>query len=154
MEELQTVNAELQDKLDDLSVVNSDLHNLLNSADIAIIFLDSALRVRRFTTQAARIFKLLPGDVGRPLSDIVSDLNYPSLLDDAHEVLRSLAFSEKQIAATDGRWFLTRIMPYRTVDNVIDGVVITFSDISVAKQLEAEQRKVRQIGESPPKDAS
>lgn len=153
-EELQTVNAELQGKMDDLSVANSDLRNLLNSADIAIIFLDGALRVRRFTTQATRIFKLLPGDAGRPLSDIVSDLHYPSLQADAQEVLRSLAFSEKQIAATGGRWFLTRIMPYRTVDNVIDGVVITFSDISVAKQLEAELRKVRQTVEFSGQDKS
>ena len=153
-EELQTVNAELQGTVDDLSVANGDLRNLLNSAAIAIIFLDGALRVRRFTTQTTRIFKLLPGDAGRPLSDIVSDLHYPSLQADAHEVLRSLAFSEKQIAATDGRWFLTRIMPYRTVDNVIDGVVITFSDISVAKQLEAELRKVRQTVEFSGQDKS
>jgi two-component system, chemotaxis family, CheB/CheR fusion protein len=151
-EELQTVNAELQGKLDDLSIANNDLSNLLNSTDIAIIFLDGALRVRRFTEPVTRIFKLLPGDVGRALSDIVSDLNYPALHDDAREVLRTLMFSEKPITAGGGRWFLIRIMPYRTVANVIDGVVITFADITVAKQLEAELRKVRQTVVSPGKD--
>lgn len=139
-EELQTLNAELQSKVDELSAANSDMRNLLNSTDIATVFLDGQLCVRRFTTQATRVFKLIAGDVGRPLSDIVTDLCYPELQDDAKEVLRSLTFSEKQVAAGDDRWFTARIMPYRTVDNVIDGVVITLTDISLAKRLEAELR--------------
>lgn len=139
-EELQTVNAELQSKLEDLSWINNDMRNLLNSIDIATIFLDNVLNVRRFTSQATSIFKLIPGDVGRPLTDISSELGYRDLLKDARKVLDTLVFSEKEIAALDDRWFKVRIMPYRTFENVIDGVVITFSDITAFKQLEQELR--------------
>lgn len=140
-EELQIVNAELQSKVDDLSLLNNDMKNLLNSTDIATIFLDEVLNVRRFTTQATQIFKLIATDVGRPLSDIVTDLHYPELQQDAHEVLRTLIFTDKQIVTGDGRWFKVRIMAYRTLKNVIDGVVLTFTDISIAKQLEANLRE-------------
>ena len=139
-EELQTVNAEQQSKIDELARVNNDMKNLLNSTEIVTIFLDNRLRIRRFTPGADKLFKLLPGDVGRPLSDIVSDLLYPDMSEEAMEVLRTLIFSEKQIAATDGRWFSVRIMPYRTMEDVIAGVVITFSNITVAKALETELR--------------
>ncbi len=142
-EELHTVNAELQSKLDDLSRANDDMQNLLNSTDIATVFLDDKLRLRRYTTQATKLYKLLPGDIGRPLSDITSDLDYPALAEDAREVLRSLAFSDKQIATGDGRWYQVRVMPYRTQENLISGVVITFTDISIAKKLEAELRRGR-----------
>ncbi|SIR07571.1 two-component system, chemotaxis family, CheB/CheR fusion protein [Aromatoleum tolulyticum] len=139
-EELQTVNIELQSKVDDLSSANNDMQNLLNSTEIATVFLDCRLHVRRFTPLATRVIKLIAADAGRPLSDLATDLDYPALEDDAREVLRTLMFSEKQIATRDGRWFTVRIMPYRTMDNVIEGVVITFIDISVAKRLEAELR--------------
>ncbi|MFC1653121.1 CheR family methyltransferase, partial [Planctomycetota bacterium] len=139
-EELQTVNAEMQAKVDDLSVANSDMKNLLNSTDIATVFLDNDLQVRRFTTPATKIFKLISADIGRPITDLASDLRYPELAEDAREVLRTLASTEKPIASHDGRWFTVRIMPYRTLDNRIDGVVITFADITVAKSLEAELR--------------
>lgn len=145
-EELQMVNAELQSKVDELSATSSDMKNLMDSTDIATVFLDNALRVRRFTSQATHIFKLIPGDVGRPLSDIVHDLDYPDLQDDAQEVLRTLVFSEKQIPSRDAGWYIVRIMPYRTLENVIDGVVITFIDISEAKHLEAELRAARAGG--------
>lgn len=135
-EELQTVNAELQSKIEDLSWVNNDMENLLNSTEIATVFLDSALNVRRFTDYATHLFKLIPGDVGRPLSDVVSDLDYAALQTDAREVLRTLIFIEKQVATKDARWFKVRIMPYRTHDNMIDGVVITFIDINSSKQVE------------------
>jgi len=147
-EELQTVNAELQSKLDELSATNNDMKNLLNSTDIATVFLDDRLHVRRFTNQATRIFKLIPGDVGRPLSDIVNDLDYPELQKDAQEVLQTLVFSEKQVTSRDDRWYIVKILPYRTLENVIDGVVITFIDISEAKHLEAELRKVRKSPQS------
>ena len=140
-EELQTVNTELQVKLDELSRTSSDMKNLLNSTDIATLFLDNNLLVRRFTTQATKIIKLIPGDVGRPITDLASDLLYPKLTDDAHEVLQKLGFSEKSIETTDGRWFTVRFMPYRTLDDRIDGVVITFSDITIAKTLEAKLRE-------------
>jgi len=137
-EELQTVNAEQLAKMDELSWINDDMKNLLNSTEIVTVFLDNELHVRRFTTGADKLFKLLPGDVGRPLSDIANDLLYPGMTEEAQEVLRTLVFSEKQIAASDGRWFLVRIMPYRTMEDVIGGVVITFANITAAKTLEAK----------------
>jgi two-component system CheB/CheR fusion protein len=140
-EELQTVNQELQAKVDELSRANNDMKNLLDSTDIATLFLDDALTVRRFTPQATSIIKLIAGDAGRPLTDIATDLDYPELSADARQVLRSLAFMEKQVATRDGRWFLVRIMPYRTLENRIDGVVITFSNITKAKTLEAQLRQ-------------
>jgi two-component system CheB/CheR fusion protein len=139
-EELQTINTELQSKVDDLSMANSDMKNLLDSTDIATVFLDNDLHVRRFTTQATKIIKLIGADVGRPITDLASDLRYPELPEDAREVLRTLVSTEKPIAARDGRWFTVRIMPYRTLDNRIDGVVITFADITVSKSLEVELR--------------
>jgi two-component system CheB/CheR fusion protein len=140
-EELQTINTELNSKLDDLALAQSDMQNLLNSTDIATLFLDNALNVRRFTEHITRIVQLREGDIGRPLSDLASTLIYPQLHADAKETLRTLAFSEKQIATTDGNWFTVRIMPYRTVANVIQGVVITFVDITAAKELESRLRK-------------
>jgi two-component system CheB/CheR fusion protein len=139
-EELQTVNAELQVRVDELSWSNNDMKNLLNSTDIATLFLDKDLKVRRFTTQATKIIKLIPGDVGRPITDLASDLLYPELPADAREVLQKLGFTEKPINTRDRRWFTVRIMPYRTLDDRIDGVVITFADITVAKTLEAKLR--------------
>ncbi len=142
-EELYTVNAELQSKVDDLSLVNSDMKNLLNSTDIATIFLDSALRIRRFTAPATQIYKLIQTDLRRPLSDIVNDLDYPGLETDALEVIRSLVFSERQVPTKTGRWYNVRIMPYRTVENVIDGVVVTFINITESKLLEAQLRQIQ-----------
>jgi chemotaxis methyl-accepting protein methylase len=139
-EELQTVNAELQSKVDDLTWERNDMTNLLNSTEIATVFLDNQMKLRRFTAHATRLFKLIPGDVGRPLSDVVNDLDYPQLIADAQEVLASLVFAEKQVATRDGRWYRVRIMPYRTQDNVIDGVVATFIDITEIKKLEAGLR--------------
>jgi len=130
-----------QSKMDELSRMNNDMRNLLNSTEIVTVFLDNNLHIRRFTSGANKLFKLIPGDVGRLLMDIASDLLYPGLADEAREVLRTLVFSEKEIATTNGRWFLVRIMPYRTVEDVIDGVVITFADITAAKKLEAELRQ-------------
>jgi two-component system CheB/CheR fusion protein len=140
-EELQIVNAELQTKLDELSGANNDMKNLLNSTDIATVFLDNELRVRRFTLQAKTIIKFIPSDVGRPITDLASDLLYPDLVTDAHEVLRTLVFCERTIATHDGRWFMVRVMPYRTMDNRIDGVVITYADITSAKKVEATLRE-------------
>lgn len=139
-EELQTVNAELQSKVEDLTWVRNDMTNLLNSTEIATIFLDNDMLLRRFSSHATKIFKLIPSDVGRPLSHIVTDLDYPELRADATEVLRTLMFQEREIATHDNRWYRVRIMPYRTQDNVINGVVITFIDITETKNLEAALR--------------
>jgi two-component system CheB/CheR fusion protein len=135
----------LQVRVDELSRSNNDMKNLLNSTDIATLFLDNDLKVRRFTTQATKIIKLIAGDVGRPITDLASDLLYPELAADAREVLQKLGFAEKPITARDGRWFTVRIMPYRTLDDRIDGVVITFADITVAKTLEAQLREKHAI---------
>jgi two-component system CheB/CheR fusion protein len=140
-EELQTINAELQSKLDDLALAQSDMQNLLNSTDIATLFLDKDLNVRRFTEQIKRIVNVREADIGRPLSDLTSTLNYPDLHVDAKETLRTLAFSEKEISTTDGHWYKVRIMPYRTVANVIQGAVITFVDITASKELESRLRR-------------
>jgi two-component system CheB/CheR fusion protein len=142
-EELQTVNHELQTKVDELSWTSNDMKNLLDSTNIATLFLDDALLVRRFTPQTASIIKLIPGDVGRSITDIVTTLDYPDLAEDAPKVLKTLVFIEKQVSARDGRWFTVSIMPYRTQENRIDGVVITFTDITVAKKLEAALRKAQ-----------
>lgn len=142
-EELQTINNELQAKIDELSRTSNDMHNLLNSTDIAILFLDESLKVRRFTNRVTNIIKLIPGDAGRQITDLVSELDYPSLVEDTLEVLRTLVYKETQVPTHDNRWFLVRIMPYRTLENKIDGVVITFSDITVSKKLEIELRKTQ-----------
>ena len=139
-EELQTINVELQSKLDDLALAQSDMQNLLNSTDIATLFLDKDLNVRRFTEQIKRIFSLRDVDIGRPLGELATTLNYPELQADANDTLRTLAFSEKEISTNDAHWFKVRIMPYRTVANVIQGAVITFVDITAAKELESRLR--------------
>jgi two-component system CheB/CheR fusion protein len=144
-EELQTLNAELQSKVDDFSKVNNDMKNLLNSTDIATLFLDKELNIRRYTNQATKIFKLIKSDLGRPFTDQVSDLIYPELAADALEVLRTLIFIQKQIPTKDGRWFTIRIMPYRTFDDRIDGLVITFINHSDLKQVEIKLNETEQL---------
>jgi two-component system CheB/CheR fusion protein len=144
-EELQTVNAELQSKIDDFFRVDNDMKNLLNSTDIATLFLDKKLNIRRYTDSATKIFKLIKSDIGRPFTDLVTDLSYPKLADDALEVLRTLVFIQKQISAKDNRWFSVRIMPYRTFDDRIDGLVITFVNNSDHHQLEEELHETEQM---------
>ena len=144
-EELQTVNAELQTKIDDFARVNNDMKNLLDSTDIATLFLDKELNIRRYTIQTTKVFKLIKSDIGRPFTDQVSDLFYPELAADALEVLRTLVFIQKQIPAKDGRWFSIRIMPYRTSDDKIDGLVITFVDISDLRQVEVKLHETGQM---------
>ncbi len=144
-EELQTLNAELQSKVDDYSRVNNDMKNLLNSTDIATLFLDKELNIRRFTNEATKIFKLIKSDIGRPFTDQVSDLVYPEMAADALEVLRTLVFIQKQIPAKDGRWFTIRIMPYRTSDDRIDGLVMTFINMSDLKHLEIALHETGQM---------
>lgn len=139
-EELHTVNQELQMRLDEFTRTNNDVKNLLDSTDIATLFLDNTLHVRRFTSETSRLTQLIPADVGRPITDIASALLYPDLAEDAQEVLRTLTKMERQIPLGDGTWFAARILPYRTLENMIDGLVITFIDITVSKKLEAELR--------------
>jgi two-component system CheB/CheR fusion protein len=136
-EELQTVNHELVSRVDELAHTADDMNNLLNSTQVATLFLDLKLGVRRFTPATLRLIRLIPSDFGRPITDLVSTLKYPQLADDAHEVLRTLEASVRDVSASDGRWYAAHLMPYRTQDNRIDGVVITFSDISIGKAIES-----------------
>jgi two-component system, chemotaxis family, CheB/CheR fusion protein len=142
-EELMTVNNELQKKLEELSQANNDLTNLLNSTEIGTIFLDNDLRIKRFTPAMGKLVNLIPTDVGRPIHDIVTQLIDDNLADQAHEVLRSLVFHEVEVRTKDGRWYLRRILPYRTVDNVIDGVVVTFVNITEVREAQRMAEAMR-----------
>jgi two-component system CheB/CheR fusion protein len=137
-EELQTVNTELMTKIDEFTRTNNDLKNLLESTEIATLFLDRELNIRRFTNPVTEVFRLLLADIGRPIKDFSTNLLYPEIFDDSKKVLRTLSFIEKEITTKSDKWFKVRIMPYRTIDDMIDGLVITFSDISKAKKLEIE----------------
>ena len=144
-EELQTVNIELQSKITEYMVASNDMKNLLNSTDIATLFLDKELNIRRFTDTITKLFKLRPTDIGRPFTDMVTDLQYPEISKHANEVLRTLVFKETDISTNDRRWFTVRIMPYRTHDDHIDGLVLTFIDITKAKRTEAELATANKI---------
>lgn len=140
-EELQTINAEMHAKLDDLALAQSDMQNLLNSIEIAILFLDRNLNVRRYTDRAAKIINIRESDIGRPISDLTTSLKYPELHNDAEETLRTLVFTEKQVESNDGNWFSVRIIPYRRLDGMIDGLVVTFINITATKRLESTLRE-------------
>ena len=135
-EELQTMNHELQSKVSDFVRANDDMKNLLNSTEIATLFLDRDLNIRRFTDQVTKIFKLRNTDIGRPYTDLATSLQYPDMFRHALQVLQTLISVETTIVTNDGRWLTVRIMPYRTLDDYIDGLVITFFDISTAKNAE------------------
>jgi two-component system CheB/CheR fusion protein len=109
------------------------------------LFLDLELNIMRYTEQAKHVFRLIPSDVGRPISDLVSRLRYDRLADDANEVLRTLVFKETEVRAQDGGWYLMRILPYRTIDNVIDGLVITFVDITKFKALQQGEARLNRL---------
>jgi two-component system, chemotaxis family, CheB/CheR fusion protein len=133
-EELSTVNAELQDKVGELEAVNNDLGNLLASTHLPTLFLDRGLKIKRFTPAASELFSLLPGDVNRPLTDIASVFEFGSLLEDARKVLHDLVPLERETRSASGRHYLRRTLPYRTQDDRIDGIVVTFVDVSELKR--------------------
>jgi two-component system, chemotaxis family, CheB/CheR fusion protein len=135
-EELQTVNQENRHKVEELSQLSSDLQNLLTSTDIATLFLDRQFRILRFTPRVEELFHMRPIDRGRPLSDLRHRLGYDELVDDARRVLERLVPIEREAQDEEGRWYLTKILPYRTVDDRIEGVVLTFVDITHRKQAE------------------
>ena len=144
-EELTTVNQELKIKVEELWLSNNDFQNLINSGDIGTIFLDRDLRLKLATPAASQVFNLLGSDIGRPLSDITSSLQYEHLYDDARRVLEDLRSIELEVQTLDGRWILSRVSPYRTTDNRIDGVVITLQDITERRRaqerlLQGEER--------------
>ncbi len=143
-EELQTVNIELQSKVNDYARANDDMKNLLNSTEIATLFLDKELNIRRFTDQITKIFKLRNTDIGRPFTDLTTDIQYPEIESHARQVIKNLISVETAIATHDERWFNVRIMPYRTLDDNMDGLVITFSDITIAKKLEIKLKRANE----------
>ncbi|MBN1167430.1 MAG: PAS domain-containing protein, partial [Methanospirillaceae archaeon] len=134
-EELATVNAELQTKVADLSRANNDMNNLLAGTGIATIFVDFQLRILRFTPAATKIINLIISDIGRPVSHIVSNLpGYDTLTADILAVLNTLIPREAEVQTAEGLWYIMRILPYRTMDNVIEGAVLTFVEITNAVQ--------------------
>ncbi|WP_240201708.1 chemotaxis protein CheB [Pseudomonas sp. PDNC002] len=147
-EELVTVNTELQAKIEQLGDMQNDMKNLLDSINIGTIFLDAQLAIRRFTRDAVKIYRLIPKDVGRPLADITSYLDRKDLLVRAQEVLDTLIPYEVELCTTTGNWFLARLLPYRTLDNVIDGVVLTFHDINTRVANEQSVQAARDLAEA------
>lgn len=137
-EELVTVNSELQIKIDELTKANNDIDNLLNNTRIGTIFLDRNLHIERFTPTATQIVNLIESDIGRPLSHIASNLRLGDLIGKANQVLGTLTTQEAEVQTRQGSWHWMQIMPYRTIDNIVDGVVLTFTDITEQKRLQAE----------------
>lgn len=153
-EELSTVNSQLQAKIEEQQSTSNDLASLLTSTDIAVLFLDTRFYIRRFTPQLRELLDILPSDVGRPLSDLAKKFTDPELVRESEDVLNNLAQVEREIAGNNGRWFLRRISPYRTADNRIDGVVVTFLDITRRRQTEdvlraSEEQFRKAIEEAP-----
>ena len=143
-EELQTVNTELKLKLDTISRAHSDLQNLMAATDFGTLFLDASLRIKRFTDRVTDLFSVTPADEGRPITDFAHQLEYSDLIKDARAVLAELAPIRREVRSRAGRWFDVRFRPYRTVDDKIDGVVITFVDISDRRQIEEALRASEQ----------
>ncbi|RYF68903.1 MAG: PAS domain S-box protein, partial [Comamonadaceae bacterium] len=135
-EELTTVNHELKAKVDELAHANSDMQNLMNATAIATIFLDRDLRIARYTPLAVTLFNFIPGDVGRPLTDLTPRLQYPQLVSDAARVLEQLVPLEREVGMADNSWFLARLLPYRTMEDRIAGVVLSFINITERKRAE------------------
>jgi two-component system CheB/CheR fusion protein len=140
-EELTTVNAQLQAKMEELEATTNDLSSLLSSTDIAVVFLDTRFRIRRFTPIVRDLFELIPSDMGRPLSDLSPKFSDPDLLRDAEAVLARLVPIEREVQSTSGQWYMRRVLPYRTTDNRIEGVVVTFVDITRRREAEQRQRE-------------
>jgi two-component system CheB/CheR fusion protein len=143
-EELQTVNQELKLKLDVVSRAHSDLQNLMAATDFGTIFLDLSLRIKRFTTRVTELFSITPNDEGRPITDFTHKLDYAGLIDDARAVLDNLTTIEREVRSQSGRWYLMRMRPYRTLENRIDGVVVSFLDITERRKTEDALRESEQ----------
>lgn len=143
-EELATVNQENQHKVEELRQLSSDLQNLMTSTQIATLFLDRGLRILRFTPPVTELFNIRVSDRGRPLSDLTHRLGYDQIIDDARRVLDKLVPIEREVGSTDGSWFLTRVLPYRSTEERIEGVVITFIDITERRSTEKELREAEE----------
>ncbi len=140
-EELITVNTELTDKIEELSKANNDLNNLLRSIEVATLYLDRELKIKRYTPAATKIFNLIPSDIDRPVTQLASNLHYDSLSDDVNEALKTLAIKSLEVNSFDGCWYYMRIIPYRTADNIIEGVLVTLVEITDQKKVEQQLKK-------------
>jgi two-component system, chemotaxis family, CheB/CheR fusion protein len=151
-EELITVNHELKLKVDETAKINDDLQNLVASTDIATVFVDRDMCVKGFTPQAAEVFRLIAGDVGRPLLDLNHRLDYPELAADATQAFHALRISEREVGSGDGRWYIARVLPYRTAQDRIEGAVLTFIDITRRHEAEiaarASEERMRLVADS------
>jgi len=151
-EELITVNFELKVKVEETGKANDDLNNLIASTDIATVFVDRALRIKRFTPRAADIFSIIPTDLGRSLLDLTHRLDYDRLAEDATNTFDTLRPHEREVRSSDGRWYIVRVLPYRTTEDRIDGAVMTFFDITARRQAEeharATEARMRLVAES------
>lgn len=151
-EELNTVNYELKGKVDETTKINDDLQNLIASTDIATLFVDREMTIRRYTPGAAQIFNLIPSDIGRSLFDITHRLKYAELAEDAEAAFTRLATIDREVHSSDGHWYIARLSPYRTVEDRIEGTVLAFIDITTRKLAEerllAEEEHMRLVAES------
>jgi two-component system CheB/CheR fusion protein len=158
-EELQTVNSELKLKLDAVSRAHSDLQNLMAATDVGTLFLDSTLRIKRFTKPVTELFRIMPADEGRPVTDFAHQLEYEDLVKDAEAVIAHLTPIRREVKSRGGRWYDLRLRPYRTVDDKIDGVVITFLDVTerldveralrLSEQTRREDKRLVEISHDP-----
>jgi len=141
-EELQTVNSELKSKLELISRSNSDLQNLLAATDFGTLFLDSGLHIKRFTDQVKALFSITTSDQGRPITDFAHQLEYDALVKDARSVIADLVPVRREVRSRQGRWYDLRMRPYRTVEDKIDGVVITFVDVTERRLMEEQLKSL------------
>jgi two-component system CheB/CheR fusion protein len=151
-EELITVNYELKVKVEETGKANDDLNNLIASTDIATVFVDSGLRIKRFTPRATDIFSVIASDLGRSLLDLTHRLDYDELADDVSATFETLRPVEREVRSTDGRWYIVRLLPYRTTEDRIEGAMMTFFDITARRQAEEQARvseaRMRMVAES------
>lgn len=142
-EELMTINLQYQNKAEELTQLNNDMKNLLDNTEIGTIFLDNQLNILRFTPQVTKLFNVIPGDVGRSITHIVSNFDYPSLEDAIKEVIEKLIGKEMEVSTKKDEWYNLRIMPYRTMDNFISGAVVTFTKITPLKAMENKLKNLQ-----------
>ena len=147
-EELGTVNAQLENKVQELEAITDDLQNLLSSTHIATIFLDRHFQIKRFTPAMTQLLNLLPGDLKRPIGDFAKKFTDQRLIPDAEQVLLTLQPREAEVRTDTGRWYLRRVLPYRTEDDRIDGVVVTFTDITEQRAADEDRLRIAAIVES------
>lgn len=147
-EELVSVNSELENKLDQLASIHDDMNNLFNSTEIAAIFLDNDLHVKRFTPKVQELVRLIPSDIGRSIQDFATNIKYKNLINEIKEVQKTLIPKQFEARSKNSKDYLVRILPYRTLSNMIDGVIITFDDISAITSHKKNEKKLQELNEA------